>query len=73
MPVSLRTEILREEGAPEVISDNSDSIDQAIHGGNNRDGGCTIAAGSRPRALGSLGALGLLGLALALAGLRRRP
>jgi len=72
MPHSLRTEVLREEGLPEVIDDNSGEIDQAVGGGNNRDGGCAIAAGAS-RSNTTFGALGLLGLAFALAaGLRRR-
>jgi hypothetical protein len=61
MPWSWQTQILREEGAPETVTDNRGAILAALDFG----GGCSVAG-----ARGGLGSLLLLGLALVWA--RRR-
>jgi hypothetical protein len=69
MPASWKTQTLREEGQPELVSDNTDEILSAIHGTGNADGGgCAVALG-RGR---QLGALALLGVALVLGVVVRR-
>jgi MYXO-CTERM domain-containing protein len=66
LPASLRTEILREEGAPQTVKDNSDAIATQI-GKDDDDGGCRIATG------GAHGRSYLVALAmLALVVIRRR-
>lgn len=66
MPASLRTEILREEGPPEIVFNNVEDIGRSVNNG--RSGGCSVAAGSQSRSLAGLGMLfglfGLVGLVL---------
>jgi MYXO-CTERM domain-containing protein len=50
LPGSLRTEILREEGAPEVVSDNSHRISNVLSG--DSDSGCSTAVGRTERTAG---------------------
>ena len=59
MPASESTEVLREEGAPEVVGDNHGNIDAAIE--EYRGGGCSVAPGA---GAGGLSSLLLVGLAL---------
>jgi hypothetical protein len=66
MPASLRTEILRESGGPQVVTDNQGKIDTALG-----IGGCSVAPGARSSS--GLAGLALLGaVALALGGRRSR-
>jgi hypothetical protein len=65
MPHSHFTQVLREEGNPDNVSDNTDAIFQAINAENN-GGGCSTGGSSGP-----LGAVIIFGL-IALAGARRR-
>ncbi|HJZ89159.1 MAG TPA: DUF2330 domain-containing protein [Polyangia bacterium] len=66
LPGSWRIEILREEGGPEVVTDNTSRIRDALG-----TGGCSVALGGRTE--GMLGAAMLAALALGLAlALRRR-
>jgi hypothetical protein len=58
MPASLRTEVLREEGAPRVVTDNSQSIAAVVNGGDSA-GGCSVGVGAGRAWLGALLALGL--------------
>jgi hypothetical protein len=62
LPASERIEILREQGAPEVVTDNSSTIDHSL--GSN--GGCgTVMGGRADRASGAAAAvLLLMGLGL---------
>ena len=64
LPASLRIEVLREQGKPEVVTDNQASINSAL----GSSSGCSVAPGSA-QARG-FGVLSLLGVALA--GLIRR-
>lgn len=60
-PSSQRIEILREQGAPEVITDNTSSISHALGGS-----GCGVAIGGRAsrQAVGAFGLLAIAGLVL---------
>ena len=67
MPASYQTQILREEGAPEVVGDNDRSIENAILDHRKpRSGGCSVTGHN-----GSFGLL-LFGLFAALLVFRRR-
>ena len=59
LPGSLRIEILREEGAPEVVVDNSGMISGALN-----QGGCGVAVGGRLE-----GSIGIATMLLTLCGL----
>lgn len=64
MPASQFTQILREEGQPEVVGNNAAAIDDAIsahHG--DESGGCMTAPGAGTRGLAGLFLLGLVALA----------
>jgi hypothetical protein len=65
MPASRYTQVLREEGDPEVVWDRSGEIADAI-GGDPWAGGCAIGA------RGGLSALALVGLAGLVIVRRRR-
>ncbi|HEY2746346.1 MAG TPA: hypothetical protein VGL86_17055, partial [Polyangia bacterium] len=66
-PSSERIEILREEGNPDVIVDNTSSISSALGGG-----GCAMTLGGRASRQ-SLGFFGLVAIGgLMLVGRRRR-
>ena len=70
MPNSLRIEVLREEGAPEVTADYESAIDDAIEDHRPpRTGGCSAAPDTTPR---GLAAMLLRGLGVALNWRRRR-
>jgi uncharacterized protein (TIGR03382 family) len=66
MPYSRYTEILREEGDPQIVKDHSKHIEKSLESYQG-DGGCNTA-GTR----GGLAALGLLLLSIAVAVRRRR-
>ncbi len=68
MPFSRFTQVLREEGSAETVTDKSEAIKNALQRGA-RSGGCSVASGDTR---GGLGGLALLGLALALVMRRRR-
>ena len=72
MPASVRTETLREEGAPEVLTDNEGAIEDIV-GARSGGGGCAAAPGTGSSGAG-LTLLGLVGLGfgLGLTFLRRR-
>jgi Uncharacterized protein conserved in bacteria (DUF2330) len=73
VPASLRTEILREEGPPEVVADHTQEIQAALRLGGGSGGGCTIERtdGTAARRW-PLAAIALIALAaIALAGRRR--
>jgi MYXO-CTERM domain-containing protein len=63
MPASLRTEILREEGAPRVVGDNSTEIAAAVYG-ETGSGGCSVGVGGRAAAGAGLLLVGLVMLAV---------
>ena len=69
MPASLETQILREEGDPEVVGNNDDAIEASINDFRKPrgSGGCQVASGT-----GNGGALALAFLALFAAVVRRR-
>jgi MYXO-CTERM domain-containing protein len=66
LPYSRRIQILREEGAPEDVTDNSGTIGDRLGAG-----GCAVAVGSASTSGSGLGLL-LLGVMLALGGRTRR-
>jgi hypothetical protein len=74
LPASYRIEMLREEGAAQVVTDNAEAIGAGVDEfrtvPNRRSGGCTVGAG----AAGAAGSGGVLLLLLLLAGvlIRRR-
>ena len=65
MPWALKTQILREEGEPEDVQDNTDGINDAL---DIFGGGCSVGGNSR----GALGGLLLILGAVLFAGRRRR-
>jgi MYXO-CTERM domain-containing protein len=67
MPASRFTEVLREEGGPDIVTDNTDTITSLIAA--QRSGGCAIATADA--STGSLAGLALLGLVIG-GTLRRR-
>lgn len=69
MPASLETQVLREEGDPEVVGNNDSAIEDSINDFRKPrgSGGCSVASGS-----GNGGALALAFLALFAAVVRRR-
>ncbi|MCP4447199.1 MAG: DUF2330 domain-containing protein [Myxococcales bacterium] len=67
MPQSHYQELLREEGEPEVVVDNTALIRTALHNAHQEDNGGCFVGGSSSTGLGSLAFFGL-----ALLGLRRR-
>jgi hypothetical protein len=67
VPATLRTEILRESGAPEVVTDNTGSIKGSL--GDNS--GCSVTPGRAPRG-GLAGLALLLGFGLMIARRARR-
>jgi len=66
MPASRYTQILREEGSPEIVWDRSDEIRDAL--GGDHSFGCSVTGNTR----GGLVFLGMVGLAGLLAVRRRR-
>ena len=59
MPATLRTEILRESGPPQVVADNQSAID-----GDLGIGGCSVAPGAASRGAGGFALAILVGLGL---------
>jgi MYXO-CTERM domain-containing protein len=66
-PSSQRIEILREQGAPEVVTDNTSRISNALDAG----GGCGVGVGGGRASRNVVGAIGLVALA-ALMKMRRK-
>lgn len=70
MPAAARTETLREEGAPEVLTDNEGAIEDVV--GSRGGGGCAAIPGAGGGSGAGLSILGLVGLGLAAFVRRRR-